>query len=411
MQPGPLLDIASCVASLPGAAVVGDGLGTWFLSAWPCATATTVDPPAAAPCDPDLARSPEWIGVVPYEALRHLERPRWGRPREDRPEPHLLVPRWQRYGAVAKLDGQGLRVHGRDASAVRRLEHALGRAAPTASAALRLLADQEPVELHRARIERALELIARGDLYQVNVARRFDVEAQGRAVHLLGLLTRGRAWPRFAAAIDLGGIQLTSLSPELLLDWDPTTRQAQTTPIKGTRPATGVTAADAAAADELDRDPKERAELAMILDVERNDLGSVAEVGSVQLTEPPHVRLHGTVIHREATLAARVRPGVTRAQLLDALLPSGSVTGAPKRRAMEVIATLEGARRGLYTGAIGYACHDGGLRLSMAIRTLTTRAGVGHYFAGGGIVADSDPSREVEETRWKARQLFDAAGG
>ncbi len=144
----------------------------------------------------------------------------------------------------------------------------------------------------------------------------------------------------------------------------------------------------------------------MVLDVERNDLARLALPGTVQLTVPPHVEKHGTVLHRVATLRARLRPELSRAELLLRMLPSGSVTGAPKVRAMDLIAELEADRRGLYTGAFGYLAHDGSLELGMAIRTLTVREGQGHYFAGGGIVADSDPEREVQETLWKAEALL-----
>jgi anthranilate/para-aminobenzoate synthase component I len=116
------------------------------------------------------------------------------------------------------------------------------------------------------------------------------------------------------------------------------------------------------------------------------------------------------VWHRRANVRAALRPGVSRLELLEAMLPSGSVTGAPKVRAMEVIAKLEAQRRGLYTGGLGFLTHHGELTLAMAIRTLTVRAGSGHYFTGGGIVADSQPWREVEETAWKAQQLFGRAG-
>jgi anthranilate/para-aminobenzoate synthase component I len=112
------------------------------------------------------------------------------------------------------------------------------------------------------------------------------------------------------------------------------------------------------------------------------------------------------VLHRVATLRAELRAGVTRSEILERMLPSGSVTGAPKVRAMDLIAELEAERRGLYTGAFGYLAHDGTLELGMAIRTLTVREGRGHYWAGGGIVADSDPEREVQETLWKAEALL-----
>jgi len=179
-----------------------------------------------------------------------------------------------------------------------------------------------------------------------------------------------------------------------------------TEPIKGTRPRSGDDAIDRARAAELDRDPKERAELAMVIDVERNDLARVAVPGSVEVAVSPHLAWHRTVIHRVARVRARVRAGMTRAEVLRAILPSGSVTGAPKVRAMEVIAALETARRGLYTGGLGLAAHDGSMRLAMAIRTAVfDPAGRGEYLVGGGIVADSIPANELEETRWKSAQL------
>ena len=143
----------------------------------------------------------------------------------------------------------------------------------------------------------------------------------------------------------------------------------------------------------------------MVVDVERNDLGRIARTGSVRVLGPPRVETFGSVHHRIARVTARLAPDVSRRELLEAMLPSGSVTGAPKIRAMEVIAELESARRGLYTGAVGALGHDGTLNLAMAIRTLTRRGEDAHYFAGGGIVADSVPAKEVTETRWKALQL------
>ena len=133
--------------------------------------------------------------------------------------------------------------------------------------------------------------------------------------------------------------------------------------------------------------------------------GSLRSAAS-RLRDAPHVVSLPSVHHRLATLEAELRPEVSRAQLLDAFLPSGSVTGAPKRRAMQLIAELEPHRRGLYTGAVGFLRRDGGLELAMAIRTLTVREGLGHYYTGGGIVADSVPALEVEETLWKAESVL-----
>jgi anthranilate/para-aminobenzoate synthase component I len=179
-----------------------------------------------------------------------------------------------------------------------------------------------------------------------------------------------------------------------------------TSPIKGTRPRHADPAEDARLARELEDDPKERAELTMIVDVERNDLGRVAELGSVRLVAAPHVVALPGIHHRLATVEARVPRELSRAELMRALLPSGSVTGAPKRRAMQLIAELEPHRRGLYTGVVGFIRHDGGLELKMAIRTLSVQSGKGHYYTGGGIVADSVPEREVLETLWKAERVL-----
>ena len=143
----------------------------------------------------------------------------------------------------------------------------------------------------------------------------------------------------------------------------------------------------------------------MAVDVHRNDLGRVAEPGTVRVLGEPRVVAGRTVWSRVAEVVARRRPGATLDAIARAVLPCGSVTGAPKTRAMEVIAHLEPARRGLYTGVCGYVGRDGRLELAMAIRTLAIAGGRATYFTGGGIVADSDPERELEETRWKAAQL------
>jgi anthranilate/para-aminobenzoate synthase component I len=179
----------------------------------------------------------------------------------------------------------------------------------------------------------------------------------------------------------------------------------RTGPIKGTRPRGAHAEEDARFARELDTDPKERAELTMAIDVHRSDLGRVAEPGSVRLMSGPRVVAGRTVWSRVAEVVARRAAGASLERVARAVLPCGSVTGAPKVRAMEVIARLEPWRRGLYTGAFGYVGRDGSLELAMAIRTLQLQGDEGAYFTGGGIVADSVPERELEETRWKAAQL------
>jgi anthranilate/para-aminobenzoate synthase component I len=243
---------------------------------------------------------------------------------------------------------------------------------------------------------------------------------QGQPLDLYAALAR-RAPTPFGAYLELDDERrIISTSPELLLHAGVLPESAQrsrafgrllTAPIKGSRPRGRDAEEDRARVEELDQDPKENAELAMIIDVVRNDLGRVAALGSVRLTHPPHVVTHRTIHHRLAQLAARARPDLSRAEVLRALIPSGSVTGAPKVRAMEVIASLEPRRRGLYTGGLGFVAQDGAVILSMAIRTVVLVGREGEYFTGGGIVADSDPAREVEETRWKALQLEQAARG
>ena len=347
---------------------------------------------------------PRWVGLLPYEARRELERGGHGGARA---APHVLEPHWIRYAAVAVIGEGGVRVVGDDPARIRELAEGLREPARASRVLLEPLGTFEPPALHEARIRRALEHIRAGDLYQVNLARRFEFRVHGLPWDVLARLSeRGR--PPFAAAFAWGELQVVSLSPELFLSID-VYGSALTSPIKGTRPRGVTPEQDLELARELDFDPKERAELTMILDVERNDLARVARPGSVELTVPPHVETHGTVHHRVATLRAALGASVTRREVLSRMLPSGSVTGAPKVRAMDLIAQLEAERRGLYTGAFGYLAHDGSLELGMAIRTLSVKAGVGHYWAGGGIVADSDPAREVEETLWKAEALLGLA--
>ncbi len=408
LPPDPL-GLARRLADRPGLCLLwsADGSGPSFVASDPVERGAGLDPEPALAIggnDDPRARAPRWIGVLPYEYRRSLERDGRTRRPDPRESPHVVEPAWLRFAAVARVDRDGVRAVGESRDAVRELA-ARFRAGPAASAAALDVALEPPEDdaEHARRIRVALEHIRAGDLYQVNLARRSCLRVAGHPLDVLAALSR-RAPAPYAALIRLGDVDVASTSPELFLALR-AGRQLLTAPIKGTRPRGATPAEDARLAVELDEDPKERAELAMILDVERNDLGRVAVTGSVQLVEAPRVVTHATIHHRVATLEARLRAGVGRAALLEAMLPSGSVTGAPKIRAMELIAGLEPVRRGLYTGAFGFVGHDGGLELGMAIRTLTLRDGRAHYHAGGGIVADSDPGREVEETHWKALQL------
>ena len=420
--PAPLRLLAS-LAGLPGRVGLlsltppDPGL-PWrsFVGALPLATSSAIVPEGGvAAIDrrrPDLwGDVPRWVGLLPYEAARaSLERPRWT-PAEVRPEPHHTSPVWARYGAMLVVDHRAgtVFVVGDDAASVRALR-AAAEGGDERGGEVRLRAlPVEPEARHGERVAAALELIRAGDIYQVNLARRLEVAVEGDALGVLRRLTAG-APSQWAALIELPGQpSVVSTSPELFLQAEPDGR-VETWPIKGTRRRGRDAPDDERQRRALDADPKERAELSMVIDLERNDLGKLAVIGSVRVPDEPRIVTHRTLHHRVARVAARLPAGVTWADLVAATWPSGSVTGAPKVRAMEVIASLEPHRRGLYTGALGCVRRDGALTLAMAIRTLTVREGLGHYHVGGGIVADSDPGREVDETRVKALQLSAAWG-
>ena len=369
---------------------------------------------------------PRWIGVLPYDAFRHLERPTWVC-HDTRPAPLIDRPLWLRYPAVVVVDHTEGRVFAVGASKehVTNLVLQIGLAPLAKSHPTRVeVAEAEPPAAHTDRIRVAKKLIARGDLYQVNLARRLRVTlVRGGPLDMYACMSAAAPSP-FGACLQLGrDLSIVSTSPELLLRAETCARDGRhcaftnssinsysferlyTCPIKGTRPRGAGAFEDRRLAIELDEDLKENAELTMIIDVERNDLGRVAKVGSVRVIRGPDVVTHRTVHHREALLTAYTKKSASRRDVLEAMLPSGSVTGAPKVRAMEVIANLEAHRRGLYTGGFGYMAYDSSMTLAMAIRTVVLQGSDGEYFTGGGIVADSDPDRELEETRWKAIQL------
>lgn len=401
-------------AGLEQAAALRLGDGRWVATAGPCETTQSLDPFDGVHGQGPLGGLPRWLGLVPYEALRTLEGQdaRYdGRAAECREEPLCTRVHWARYPALVVWEGQQAWVAGESLAAIERLRCLLekGEAAPLPRLGLSVC-PSDSAAAHGQRIERAIALILRGDLYQVNMARRLELELkQGDALDLFVGMNAHVDAP-FAAYLELdGGGRCVSTSPELLLratvDAEGQFKRLMTEPIKGTIARGNHADDDRRQAMRLEQDPKERAELAMIVDVERNDLGAVARFGSVRIVRPARVVRHPTVFHRQALLAAAVRPGVRREEVFAAMLPSGSVTGAPKVRAMQVIAQLEAHRRGLYTGAIGTIAHDGSTELSMAIRCAVVRGKRGHYFSGGGIVAASQPAREVEETRLKAMQL------
>ena len=194
-----------------------------------------------------------------------------------------------------------------------------------------------------------------------------------------------------------------SASPELF--YETHGRSIVTRPIKGTRPRGETAAEDERLANELRTSAKDRAELTMIVDLERNDLGRVCEYGSVVVRSPLTLESFAQVHHLVATVAGTLRPNVGPTDIVRAVFPGGSITGAPKIRAMEIIDELEPTRRGVYTGAIGYYSRGGRSCFNIAIRTLTVEGEQVHYQVGGGIVADSDPEAEYLETLHKGRGM------
>jgi len=252
------------------------------------------------------------------------------------------------------------------------------------------------------RVGRAREYIAAGDIYQVNLTHALTAPWEGPAARFYPRLRAASPAP-FSCCLRLGDTEVLSTSPECFLRIDG--RRIVTRPIKGTRPRAGD---DTAAARELLASAKERAELVMITDLERNDLGQVCDYGSVQVTGLCELETFAQVHHLVSTIEGRLRSGVTAVQAVRACYPGGSITGAPKKRAREIIAELEPAPRGLYTGALGWFGDDGSAALSIAIRTLVVRGGQATFGIGAGIVADSDPAAEYEETLHKAAGLFAA---
>jgi para-aminobenzoate synthetase component 1 len=246
-------------------------------------------------------------------------------------------------------------------------------------------------------VERIQDWIRAGDVYQVNLSRRLDLAPVEPAELplLYGELCRRSPAP-FAAYLSLGDWTVLSNSPERFLRV--VGRRVETCPIKGTRPRSGNAELDRLLAKELQSSAKDRAEHVMIVDLERNDLGRVCRPPSVRVSQLAELRSYASVHHLVSSVQGELSDPSDWRGLLAATFPGGSITGAPKLRAMEIIEELEPVRRGIYTGALGSFDAAGGIDLSLAIRTAVHRAGSLHLHLGGGIVADSEPRAELAET-------------
>jgi aminodeoxychorismate synthase component I len=255
-------------------------------------------------------------------------------------------------------------------------------------------------------VRRAKEYIAAGDIYQVNLSHQFVSPFRGDPWEFYEALRHYSPAP-FAAYLALNRREILSSSPELFLRMNGS--QITTRPIKGTRPRRHEPGADEKSAYDLLTSPKEIAELVMITDLERNDLGQVCEYGTITVRELLRLERYEQVFHLVSEVEGRLRTDVSHVLALKRCFPGGSITGAPKKRAREIIAEIEQVPRGHYTGAIGYFGFNGESQFNIAIRTAIIQDGVARFGVGAGIVADSIPEKEYDETLDKAAGILLAA--
>ncbi|HEY0766839.1 MAG TPA: aminodeoxychorismate synthase component I [Steroidobacteraceae bacterium] len=373
------------------------------------------DPDAAAA---KLAFAGGWAVFLGYELAQEIE-------------PHLALPRsplpWQAFALrtpcalVHDLERERVFAVAEEqaADALARIAREAYEVAGEADArdALRIeQVHEEDPEAYLARVRRAKEYVRAGDIYQANLSRPWEVEIRGGAARtqvapaaaLYQRLCEANPAP-FAALAQWRGVSILSSSPERLVRV--TGRRIDTRPIAGTRPRSRRPGGDSREMTELAAHPKERAEHIMLIDLERNDLGRVCEPGTVRVDEFMTIESYTHVHHIVSNVSGQLKGEVTPVGALRAVFPGGTITGCPKFRCMQIIAELEGAGRGAYTGSLGYLTRDGRLDLNILIRTMTLSAQHLTFRAGAGIVADSDPQRELEETRAKARGLLAALGG
>ncbi|HEV3385880.1 MAG TPA: aminodeoxychorismate synthase component I [Gemmata sp.] len=258
---------------------------------------------------------------------------------------------------------------------------------------------------YEAAVRKTIDYIHAGDCFQVNLSQRLLAPLQEHPLALYGRLRKLNPAP-FAAYFNLGDFQVLCASPERFFHLS--NGEVETRPIKGTRPRGKTSAEDEAFRADLSKNPKDRAENVMIVDLLRNDLGKVCEYGSVQVPQVCEVESFQYVHHLVSTVRGKIRSGLGPLDLITAAFPGGSVTGAPKVRAMEIIAELEPTARGPYCGCLGWIGFDGSADMNILIRTFTAGRGWVQFPVGGGIVADSDPAREYEETLHKAAGLLQA---
>jgi anthranilate synthase component 1 len=277
---------------------------------------------------------------------------------------------------------------------------------PTDPLRVESVTEEDPAA-YLGRVLRAKEYVRAGDIYQANLSRPWNIELAGdpNVGTLYDNLRKANPAP-FAALAQWRGTTILSSSPERLVRIKD--GYIDTRPIAGTRPRSRRPGGDLVEMTELAAHPKERAEHIMLIDLERNDLGRVSEPGTVRVDELMSIESYAHVHHIVSNVSGRLRADVTPVGALRAVFPGGTITGVPKFRCMQIIAELEGVGRGAYTGSLGFLGRDGTMDMNILIRTLSVMGRRVELRAGGGIVADSDPQRELEETRAKARGMLAA---
>jgi anthranilate synthase component 1 len=370
------------------------------------------------------------VGYLGYDAVRRVEQLPDSNPRDiDIPELGFLLVAdlavldhhtsevWLVANAI-NFDGTDERVDDAYVDAVARIEAmAALLAQPTPSAVVRARFDQ-PLPIRRQRsaeefqgaVRAAVEEIKAGEAFQIVVSQRFEVDTTADALEIYRVLRLTNPSP-YMYLLRLADVQgrpfdIVGSSPEALVTVKG--RTAITHPIAGSKPRGATPGEDAALEAELLADPKERAEHVMLVDLGRNDLGRVCEPGSVEVVEFMDVRRYSHIMHLESTVTGTVAPDRTALDVVLAAFPAGTLSGAPKVRAMEIIDGLEVSRRGLYGGVVGYLDFAGDADAAIAIRTALLKDGVAYVQAGGGIVADSDPPTEDQESQNKAAAVVRA---
>ncbi len=369
------------------------------------------------------------VGMVAYDAVR-----RWERLPDDNPDDlelpevamllatdlavmdHVDGSVWLIANAV-NYDNTDERVDAAHADAVARLDamtEALHQPAPAEVAAVERPARPEPSvnQLYRDSVERAKEYIRAGDAFQIVVSQRFQRPCTASALNVYRALRMTNPSPYMyllnvpGREMDQAGFSVVGSSPEALVKL--AAGEAMLHPIAGTRPRGATPEEDAALCADLLADPKERAEHLMLVDLGRNDLGRVCQPGTVNVVEFMQIEQYSHVHHIVSTVTGRLQEGMTAYELLAATFPAGTLSGAPKPRAMEIIDELETTRRGLYGGCVGYLDFAGNMDTAIAIRTALLRDGQAYVQAGAGVVADSDPAAEDTECQNKAAAVLQA---